>query len=922
MSRPSALTPITGPYDARSDAAALRSDAWRLVQNFEAHDTADKLRRSPGWKKLMAGLATHRDYNNEDLHDQLLTLQTYYDVISSDDSAVRNYPSIEDDEWSCNCGNPTAVVLEHMEQVDFIDPLVDGPVDGVVSVTFSPVTKSLYILRRSTPEIYEFDTDANYIRTITLSNFTDVEGICWMHDNTFAITEENPNNRITIVTINATQTTLNRSNFTAYSYSTGLSAGDSGVEGCGYDSLRDVLYFTTQTAYSGAWKLWKMSAETGAVSEVCSIQSTVGATVTDISDIYYDFNTQRVFMLSNASSAVVGINLSGEIVSYLAITGFDAPGGLTFMPNMATMFVVGQDSQFGRYEKLDSFLNTRSQGRQPVTFIKSIEATNGQRKLLAGTQSRLYALHQRRGNYRILVDGMGGTVSNPKIRWQHASMGDYQFFTNNYNPVLYWPFDGPVVGCEQQAARPVPELQTMGISRAVCVKSWKGVCFIANTEEDGRRRPGMIRWCNYNEPLEWIEDPGFRWSGHQELDNEEVMGFGELGDFLWVFTNRGIWRVAAVDSADTLFSIIKIYSAPKGEACVAYIHTIIEMADGVAYMGKDGIYIWSLYSPSPERPEWIHRASAVIYTSLNRSVCSVHTAWYLPEEQKAFFSVAQGTDTLPSVTLQLNMKYRHANTIDHGFTAGTAHVPDDYLSIADWVIENGVCTEETLATEAIQALGWVETKEGEAVPSTNDPPSQHPSSIYTDIELDLGDGIVTEDYEQMVAADESLCALLGDTIIQDACETCENTPIHIVASASDYCLKQVGDVYYRETFNPTTEVYTQDGYTSRLLKCIPGTGGTIAMSYVGLKYSAEDQAEPSDLNLSVGASTRAEDPLRSCGIQWSVEGGLPLECADNDRDLEWNVWAADSYVYLDLTITGVGGAASFTTLTVVLQNYA
>ena len=64
------LAPLTGVLDLRSPPDELPAGAMRWRQNFRTVDE-NKLRRGHGFEKL---LSKETDYNNDDLHDQLLSL--------------------------------------------------------------------------------------------------------------------------------------------------------------------------------------------------------------------------------------------------------------------------------------------------------------------------------------------------------------------------------------------------------------------------------------------------------------------------------------------------------------------------------------------------------------------------------------------------------------------------------------------------------------------------------------------------------------------------------------------------------------------------------------------------------------------------------------------------------------------------------
>lgn len=67
--KPLELEPLSGLFDHRSPPDAVPMGVWRYLQNMEL-TARRRLRRAPGWEKMLTAVI----YNNEDFHDQLLTL--------------------------------------------------------------------------------------------------------------------------------------------------------------------------------------------------------------------------------------------------------------------------------------------------------------------------------------------------------------------------------------------------------------------------------------------------------------------------------------------------------------------------------------------------------------------------------------------------------------------------------------------------------------------------------------------------------------------------------------------------------------------------------------------------------------------------------------------------------------------------------
>lgn len=573
----------------------------------------------------------------------------------------------------------------------------------------------------------------------------------------------------------------------------------------------------------------------------------------------------------------------------------------------------------------DDFCGTtvvsRTTARRPITFLASVNSTRGTRTLLAGHQNALYALNERRGNWRILADGLGGLQSNPQIRHESASLGDYILFTNDFDEPFYWTIDSGPSGCAVQSVKYIPELRTIGVSRAKCVWVFKGVPFFANVEQDGARVANRIIWGGYRAPLVFIEDPGVTVAGSQDLDDGEIILKGEqMGDFCYVYTNKAIWQLVTVNSA-FVFQFVRRYKSSSGEDCIKYPFLFVGSKNTAYYGASDGIYEWTPYISEPRRIQWLHEGSALIYDNLNESNCAIHTAGRL-SDRMIFFSVAKGTDTLPSITLVAHVDVNKCWELDHGITASVKHLPDGRASVRDWLIENRICTEEFLNTTEMRALGMQQTKEGPAVGAIPVTAAFTPDCVYTKETKEVA-GITTENWDKAEADPTSLCALFAGIAIADLCRDCDVADRFVFASATDYCLKEFGNVYYRERFNyagytegASVATWTKDGYRTRMLIGPLGFGVDFPKQLQGvlLEFKAAMQTVPSTIHLRVGASNKKDDPLLECGIKWYDEDPRPIACDNNWERMEWSAFGEDVNFYLDFYIDGTGGAVCFSSL--------
>lgn len=175
------------------------------------------------------------------------------------------------------------------------------------SVTYSPITNSLYIADNAAPAIHEFDLNGGTsYRKITLSGFSDVEAIDWMHDTTFVIAEEgNPTivNELSVITIPKKEdVTIIKSgaNWIRTIDTNVDSVSNKGIEGVAYNPYDNYFYFVTEYGSGSTWNVWKTYNSGGsATTEVFSLTNVLSGKATDISDMHFCRQTETLVMTTD-----------------------------------------------------------------------------------------------------------------------------------------------------------------------------------------------------------------------------------------------------------------------------------------------------------------------------------------------------------------------------------------------------------------------------------------------------------------------------------------------------------------------------------------------------------------------------------------------------------------------------------------------
>lgn len=224
--------------------------------------------------------------------------------------------------------------------------------DNLSGVTWNTETGTLFMIRNQSgaAQCYEYTTLGGYLRTIAQQNFVDTEAISWMYGSIFAIGEENNAQRITICTIDAQTSTLNRLGNPSWTSSLGNLA-NLGLECMCYNPEADRLYYCSEKPSGGHWYIYAMNPSTGVSSILCDLQTTIAATslATDLSDMAYDRGARNLLLLSHESNKVIRVSIAGAVLESLNNLGFAQAEGITISPDRKQLFICGETRQFARY---------------------------------------------------------------------------------------------------------------------------------------------------------------------------------------------------------------------------------------------------------------------------------------------------------------------------------------------------------------------------------------------------------------------------------------------------------------------------------------------------------------------------------------------------------------------------------------------
>ena len=530
-----------------------------------------------------------------------------------------------------------------------------------------------------------------------------------------------------------------------------------------------------------------------------------------------------------------------------------------------------------------------TQVHQPVTMVSEVVNSEGNRVLLAGTRSRLYASTGDSGNWRTILDNVGiGDQADTSVRFRTASIANVTVICNGQDDVHSWEFQDSYSDTVEGSAHPIAELQVLGVTAAKHVASFKGFIFIGGVTENGIGKPDKIYWSDYNNPTSWFALPDSL-SGFIELGGgERIMAMLPVGSQLRIYTDQAIYNVAMA-GGDVRFTFTEIY---RGSHVPVHENSVVASKSSHYYLSENTIIRLGEFEREPRETSWIHQAAGAIFNGvrpshladlpsalglqsldpINRTKCHLAVSGYDRSLNNLWFSWASGSSVSPNVSLVLNLDEESSCIVDHGFNAFASFARDGMISTRKWLAENGICE------------AGPDIKEGDPTPTTFTP------STKTHIRNE------TEDPDLAESA-ESLCSEIGDNFLD--CQPCGSNFLFAMSDASDNTLKEFTPAgFLRESVTDrgtlqawddsgydgtpdtvrshpvSTATYLESGYVS-LLQSDPTTlrvRGEKIFRRIDVPYDSIDHGTPAHLHCQIGYTPQPGQ------VQWSED--IPKKAID------------------------------------------
>tara|TARA_R110002049_G_scaffold72496_12_gene187696 strand:+ start:881 stop:1807 length:927 start_codon:yes stop_codon:yes gene_type:complete len=238
---------------------------------------------------------------------------------------------------------------------------IGGVEDDASGLTFSERTGTLFAVINSPPQIVELDTEGQVLRRIALRGAKDVEGITYVRDDVFVVTDEREH-QLYRIRVGPDTEAVDLSD--APRLGLALKARwNRGLEGVSWDSANHRLYVTQEKAplrvlaVSGLKEILDGTAFDLQIVE-WRPSSFAGLFVRDLSALSFHEATGHLLLLSDESALIVEYDADGRPVSMLPMWrgwhGLSArvpqAEGLAVGPDGA-IYVLSEPNLFYRFER-------------------------------------------------------------------------------------------------------------------------------------------------------------------------------------------------------------------------------------------------------------------------------------------------------------------------------------------------------------------------------------------------------------------------------------------------------------------------------------------------------------------------------------------------------------------------------------------
>ena len=205
-------------------------------------------------------------------------------------------------------------------QLDVGPIIISGLEDNASGLTYSPVSNSLFMVVNNPEKIIELSLDGDVLRTITLTDFEDTEGVAHVEDDKFIILEER-RSAVNFVTINSNTHNINKSETSSFALNIFTNSGKNlRLEGVSIDHATGDIYLVKEKSPRALYKISGLldNAADVNISIPWDIEA-VNSNISDLSGLFFEPNSRRLLVLSHESFSLSEFGLDGQYFSIMKL---------------------------------------------------------------------------------------------------------------------------------------------------------------------------------------------------------------------------------------------------------------------------------------------------------------------------------------------------------------------------------------------------------------------------------------------------------------------------------------------------------------------------------------------------------------------------------------------------------------------------
>ena len=213
-------------------------------------------------------------------------------------------------------------------------------------VAFHPGTQTLYVIENGNANIYELDTVGVLRRTLSLSGFTDPEGIAYQAGDFFLISEEGLANIVRLKLPRTGSGPVARSSGTVFNI--GPNIGNSGIEGVAYRAADRSAFAVKEVDPPRIYRIALDSAGIPLASypdEPFNIQKKTG----DAADIAA-LEDGNFILVNQEQNRLEGYDSRGTALGSLPL-GMAQPEGIAIDAATETIYIIGEPAEFAAFRR-------------------------------------------------------------------------------------------------------------------------------------------------------------------------------------------------------------------------------------------------------------------------------------------------------------------------------------------------------------------------------------------------------------------------------------------------------------------------------------------------------------------------------------------------------------------------------------------